>query len=895
MRVQSGNQKSNYYQMKFNRFKYSFDLPKVLLRIGWRGFIVLTIGLLLTVGAALYTGNLEVKTRKKEFAADCRDIELRMSRRLHTYALLLRSGSAFLYATDSVTRKEWREFIEKTRIDKNLAGVQGVGYAVIIPENKLQKHYQQLQEDGFKENIVKLVGKRDIYTSIIYLEPQKGRNLRAIGYDMFSEPVRRKAMELSRDSDQAILSGRVILVQESDKDVQFGTLMYVPAYRYGLPANTVEERRKAIQGWVYSPFRMNDLMYGILGHWDALLLDRIQLQVYDGTISDANLLFDSQAADSLAIGKTPFQTFDQSVNFNGKSWILHFTQLRENYLSSKVRIILVSGIIISILIMALFLLLFNTISQARLIAGDSTNKLKKSEERFKKLLNSTAEAIYGLDMNGRCTFSNSSCIRMLGYATEEQLIGENMHELIHHSNADGTPLALDDCRIHNSFNTQKGTHVEDEVLWRKDGTCFPCEYWSYPLFINGQIEGAVVTFFDITERKQSIEKINNARNEAEKANQAKSEFLSRMSHELRTPMNSILGFAQLLEMGGKLNLQQKKAVGHIHNSGKHLLNLINEVLEISRIEAGHLELILEPVLLQRVIREMLDFVKPLAAAREIKIAVLDATQDSLFVYADRRHLKQVLLNLLSNAIKYNREGGTISLKSEIFPANKAGVVSVRIAITDTGSGILFSDIPKLFTPFERIGAEKTTTEGTGLGLAVVKKLINAMNGTIGVESVPGVGSTFWIKLPQSKGNVKKSEIPEEKIIDELPSAGKTGTILLIEDNPSNIDLIEQIIASHRLNISLITNVNGKQTVPLAIELEPDLILLDLNLPDIHGYEVILLLQAELKTREIPVVIISADATPLQIENLLNAGARNYLTKPLDVSAFLFEVDKWIRN
>ena len=357
MRVQSGNQKSNYYQMKFNQFKYSFDLPKVLLRIGWRGFIVLTIGLLLTVGAALYTGNLEVKTRKKEFAADCRDIELRMSRRLHTYALLLRSGSAFLYATDSVTRKEWREFIEKTRIDKNLAGVQGVGYAVIIPENKLQKHYQQLQEDGFKENIVKLVGKRDIYTSIIYLEPFTDRNLRAFGYDMYSESVRHQALVRARDLDKTTMSGKVRLLQETDEHVQAGFLMFVPVYRNDRPHNTLEERRSNIIGWVYAPFRIDDLMHGILGEQNQ----NFDLEIYDGDASTHDTLM-----THIENGTTPNSNdtaqyqFSKKIEFADHFWTitLHSLPIFEARIdTTRAMVIRQAGILSTLLLTLLVTLL----------------------------------------------------------------------------------------------------------------------------------------------------------------------------------------------------------------------------------------------------------------------------------------------------------------------------------------------------------------------------------------------------------------------------------------------------------------------------------------------------------------------------------------------------------
>jgi len=396
---------------------------------------------------------------------------------------------------------------------------------------------------------------------------------------------------------------------------------------------------------------------------------------------------------------------------------------------------------------------------------------------------------------------------------------------------------------------------------------------------------------EIEERKRAEIEISKARIEAEKANLAKSEFLSRMSHELRTPMNSILGFAQLLEMG-ELNSGQKKGISHILRSGRHLLDLINEVLDISRIEAGRLSLSLEPVQLNTIINEMMDTVRPQATQRQLSLQLVNLDSDPLFVMSDRQRLKQILLNLLNNAIKYNSLGGSLIIKTEKLD-QLGDIVPVRISVSDTGLGIAEEDLPKLFSPFERIGAEKSATEGTGLGLTVVKKLTDALGGKTGVESKPGEGSTFWIELPNCENGLKKVEKSGILSKMEFNSDLRPGKILYIEDNESNIELIEQIIFVHRSNIQLITNTYGKRAVDLAITHQPDLILLDLNLPDIYGAEVLELLKAEERTCSIPVVVISADAMPQQLESLISAGAKSYLTKPIDISIFLTTVDKYI--
>ncbi len=272
----------------------------------------------------------------------------------------------------------------------------------------------------------------------------------------------------------------------------------------------------------------------------------------------------------------------------------------------------------------------------------------------------------------------------------------------------------------------------------------------------------------VEERTRELREVNK---NLERANVAKSEFLSRVSHELRTPMNAILGFAQLMDMG-ELNPRHKKGVTHILNSGKHLLELIDEVLDISGIDSGKFSILSEPLQLTGIVAETIDTIKPLADTRQLKLEFQDSHINALFVMSDRKRLKQVLTNLLSNAVKYNRQGGKISVKTETRPVNDKGVVFVRISVTDTGLGIPSGDIPKLFSPFERIGAEKTATAGTGLGLAMVKRIMDATGGLVGIESIFGEGSTFWIEIPTTEKQAGvlnyDSLVPLQKIASRLP-------------------------------------------------------------------------------------------------------------------------------
>jgi len=420
----------------------------------------------------------------------------------------------------------------------------------------------------------------------------------------------------------------------------------------------------------------------------------------------------------------------------------------------------------------------------------------------------------------------------------------------------------------------------DEVLWVNRTACVICDK-------DSTAREFLIMVEDITERKKVEEALRDAKKEAERANHAKSDFLSRMSHELRTPLNAILGFGQLLERQNPTTPQRAR-VEHIMSAGRHLLNLINEVLDISRIEAGHLQLSVEPVAVVEVLEEALDLMRPLAAQRTMQLSVDAELDRDLHVLADRQRLKQVLLNLLTNAVKYTSVGGRVSVS--LHPSDLA---KTRVVVTDTGAGIATEKLARLFTPFDRLDVEESAVEGTGLGLALCQRLMHAMGGEIGVDSTVGKGSAFWIELPAAESPLKA--LPKNHGVKlEQACAGEGGIILYIEDNLSNLTLVEQMLAEQP-QLQLLTAMQGGLGVDLARQHRPDLILLDLHLPDLRGHEVLERLRDDAATRDIPVVVISADATVRQINRLKAAGARSYLTKPLDISEFFRVVDETIRE
>ncbi|WP_338036398.1 hybrid sensor histidine kinase/response regulator [Nitrincola lacisaponensis] len=379
-----------------------------------------------------------------------------------------------------------------------------------------------------------------------------------------------------------------------------------------------------------------------------------------------------------------------------------------------------------------------------------------------------------------------------------------------------------------------------------------------------------------------------AKEEADRANQAKSSFLSSMSHELRTPMNAILGFAQMLEYDDALDADQQDNVHEIIKAGNHLLVLINEVLDLSKIESGHLELSLEPVEVYPLMDECLSLIKPLAQKHQIHVK--HCGLEAWWVRADRTRFKQVLLNLLSNAVKYNREGGEVSVTIQ-----PEGLERLRVLISDTGKGIAPERLGELFDPFNRLDAEGSTVEGTGIGLTITRQIMEMMGGRVDVKSELGVGSTFWLELPlESRGDEAGSAglLNTTESENRFIPAEQQHLVLYIEDNPANLKLIASLMG--RLpHIHLLTAHLPELGLELARVRKPALILLDINMPSMDGYQVLKILKQDAELKEIPVLAVTANAMPRDIERGKQAGFADYITKPIHVNTFLDSVDHWL--
>ena len=495
-------------------------------------------------------------------------------------------------------------------------------------------------------------------------------------------------------------------------------------------------------------------------------------------------------------------------------------------------------------------------------------RLLQATQRISAVLESINDAFFLLDSQWCFAYVNDEAESVLG-RTRAQLLGRNIWDEF--PDVQETEFGQSYLRA-----VESGQQVVFEAYYE------PFKQWfnvsAYP-----SSEGLAVHVQNITARHEAQRSIELAKEEAEvqrskaeQANQAKSAFLSRMSHELRTPLNAILGFGQLLEMSD-LAPDDAEGAHLIVKAGRHLLNLINEVLDISRIENDTMSLSLEAVSLKDSLIETLDLVGPMAQKKNIQLDPSSLLGCDRHVIADKQRLKQVMLNLLSNAIKYNHSGGRV-----VLDWSESGN-RVRVWVRDNGPGIEASKMPRLFVPFDRLDAETQDNEGVGIGLALSKRLAELMNGRLGAESEFGVGSSFWLELARSEAPAQNQH--DEEILDAQEITFKHRVVLYIEDNLSNLQLLERILKRHA-DIKLLSAMQGSTGLELAFQHLPHLILLDLHLPGMDGEEVLRRLRENPATRHIPVIILSADATPGQVKRLKQMGASAYLTKPFDINEFL---------
>ncbi len=516
--------------------------------------------------------------------------------------------------------------------------------------------------------------------------------------------------------------------------------------------------------------------------------------------------------------------------------------------------------------------------------------LRQSQERFRDIAESTSDWFWEMGPDLRFTYISRKGYDSIGL-TPGDVIGKTRRELLSEdeltSNFERWQAHDEDLRKRRPF--QK---LEYSVDFNGEGL-HHYQVSGKPFFDEtGEFLGYRGAARDITERRKREEDLRIAKEEADEANQAKSEFLSSMSHELRTPLNGVLGFAQLLEHSPDepLSERQTEYVDHILKAGDHLLELINEVLDLAKIESGSVSLSIESIVPSGVVQECIELLSPLAENHEIHIVNdMNGLDQGVLVLADFTRLKQIIVNLMSNAIKYNREGGKVTLSCKKLDN------LFRFIITDTGYGIPKNRVESLFIPFNRLEAENSEIEGTGVGLTITKRLVELMGGSISLESEVGKGSSFWIDLPvmsvedatyQKKKTEKEKAVP----LSTEKSFGHQKTVLYVEDNPANLDLMKELMLQFS-DVRMISAHTAELGLELAEAHKPDLILLDINLPGMNGFEALSRLQVMEETKDTPILALSANAMDRDVEKGIEAGFLEYLTKPLNIEKTLNAIRK----
>ena len=696
--------------------------------------------------------------------------------RMNDYQQVLRGGIGLFQASAQVSRDEWRRYVGELALAKDYPGIQGVGFARYLDsEAKKQAFEASVRHDGFGAFQVKPSGQRDAYVAIKYLEPFDWRNQRAHGYDMFSESLRRQAIAKARDTGATTVSGKITLVQETSIAVQAGFLMYLPLYEGGVVPDTLEQRRARMYGVVYSPFRMDDLIGGILSD----RFPQVALTIYDGDseVEEQVLYRSADQPDEVPRLIEPFVS-SLPVNIIDRTWTVRVRSLpafTDALDQQKSQIILVSGVLISFLLFSFIRALVLTRSRALVLAEGLTSALRQSEQKFSALASNASEAIFIVDKEARVAYSNpaaSACFAI----PEAGLAGCRIETLFVPGQRSSLMAALSGVLDHNSASEPVDS-VQTECQ-AGDGRVFPAEY----SLSHWQSEGEDfigVILRDVTAHRLAEERLRQAREEAEKVSQSKSDFVANMSHEIRTPMNAVLGMTQILAKS-PLTGDQRQYLDMIQSAGRSLMDIINDILDFSKIEAGRLDIEPVPFDLDELVNSLASIMMIGAGKKALEPSIGVESNVPRALVGDELRIRQVLLNLLSNAIKFT-ERGEVALLIEADPA-RDDQVTVRFSVRDSGIGIPLEQQKKLFTAFTQADSSMTRRfGGTGLGLAISRRLAELMGGTIVLDSEPGRGSQFTMELPL--------RVETQKLTNRLPGNLAGLKVLLQDSNSTSRELL----------------------------------------------------------------------------------------------------------
>jgi signal transduction histidine kinase/CHASE1-domain containing sensor protein len=905
-------------------------------------YFILLIGLCFTIVVYYYFSKLTFEQDQSRFQKTVQELQDRTKLKIDMSVALLRATTGLFAASDEVDRGEFERFVQQFDLQRNYPGIQGIGFSRSFSPQQKDALVQAMRAQGIPDFRVWPEGVRDEYTSIVYLQPKANRNQVAIGYDMYADPVRREAMQRARDTGEPAASGKVKLVQEpKDQLQQWGFLIYIPVYQNGAPIGSVEQRREALVGYVYSPYRIIDFLEPIT----SAKTYEVGLEVFEGPEAEENYFYGDRSEPA------PIDhhfIFKDTIPVWGRTWTMRYA-VKPSFERGSSRPLPKYTIITGVLLSLLFFFVTRAEVRARTRAEESAEDVRESETAITEA-NQRALLEYE-----RLLERISNLSQVLGTARELNTIYRGLREFTAVSvPCDGFFVSLYDpvrdvrtaCygwgdgdevdvsqlppmpvteRGPNSRAVRTGeviitndymraTSGNLAVIVGPDNGLRPESSLALPMAVMGRIIGTIevqsyqpdvyqpehVTAMSMAanltavaiENVRLLKLERTAREVAEESNRLKDEFLATVSHELRTPLTAILGWARLLEDGALDPEMTQQAVDTIWRNAKAQAQIVDDILDVSRIITGNLYIDLHPIEVTPVVQNAINVVRPTAEAKGIRIETQIDPAPAM-VSGDANRLQQVIWNMLSNAVKFTNSGGRVLVNVSL--ANRA----VEISVTDTGQGIAREFLPYVFDRFSQ--ADSTTTRhhgGLGLGLAIARHLVEIHGGTIRAQSRgEGEGATFTITLPlvDSAKTADSLATITEKRPARVPQLLSGVNVLLVDDDSDTLNLMATALKRRQANVTAVSSAG--EAIEAIREKLPDVLVSDIAMPGEDGYGLIEKVRSldSAEAQSIPAVAITAYAKDEDRERALSSGFQIYVAKPIELAELVSVVARAARR